>query len=299
MSDKDYHVRHQWFKWLLAITILIVALTASWQLVAWVEQSSFWRRSCDCSELYFLDIGQGDATLIHTPDGRDILIDGGPDNSVLYRLGEVMPFYDRTIDMVVLTHPDSDHMNGLIEVLKRYRIKTIVYNGIVDTSPAYRYFKELAAAERAEVVIAVAGQRFQFAEAELEILFPEASLASRRFDDTNESSIVGRYSFGDSDFLFSGDLPQAEERELVSTGAVLEAEVMKAGHHGSKTASAPEFIKAINPVYAVVSAGRNNTYGHPHYRTLHTLSAAGVEILRTDLRGTIHIHMSAKSLEIL
>ena len=234
----------------------------------------------------FLDVGQGKAIFIEEPGGAQILIDGGPNNSVIERLSAVMPYFDRRIDMLILTHPDSDHLAGLVEVLKRYEVDQIIETGIDDPTALYQEWRRLIKEKNIPVTLALAGQRIKIGEDfSLKILFPSGSLAGQTFANTNQSSIVARLQYGSNSFLFTGDAEEATESFLVGTGADLDSDILDVGHHGSKNSSSQDFLDAVAPDTAVIQVGANNRYGHPAQETLDKLK--GVQIYRTDLDGNV------------
>jgi competence protein ComEC len=208
----------------------------------------------------FLNVGQGDAIFIQSPTGVQMLIDGGPDSSVLRELGNQMPFWDRTIDVVMETHPDKDHIAGLSDVFDRYDVKTFIEPGIQnDTSPTVSLMKAVQA-EKPANVLARRGMRLLLGGgAYADILFPDRDVSKI---ETNTGSIVMRVVYGDTSFLLNGDSPQVIEKYLVALGPnSLDSDVLKAGHHGSKTSSSEAFVKAVSPTYAVFSRGCDNSYG--------------------------------------
>jgi competence protein ComEC len=237
-------------------------------------------------QVHFLDVGQGDSALIETPGGVQVLVDGGRDQSVLRELASVMGFFDRTIDIVIGTHPDSDHIGGLIPVLKRYTVDTIVTTeNKGDTSTASLY-TALQQKEGADIVFAKAGSTFALdAATTLTILFPDTDPTDM---ESNTSSIVFKLTYGSSTFLFTGDSPKNIEEYLVRTQEIeLDSDVLKAGHHGSRTSTSELFLDAVTPTFAVISAGEDNSYGHPHVEVTDLLFNKGVQILETAKEGTI------------
>lgn len=234
----------------------------------------------------FFDVGQGDAALVTTPSGRQILIDGGPDRSVVRALGEAMPWWDRHIDVVIATHPDADHVSGLIDVLQRYRVSYILEPGVAHDTPHAESLLTAVADEEAQHVLARRGQFFDFGDGtRLEILFPDRDV---RDVETNTASIVTRVIYGETSVLFMGDAPEAIEGYLVALhGTDLAATILKAGHHGSDTSSSLSFVGHVAPEYAIISRGCDNRYGHPHEDVLATFSRFGVSILDTCAEGTI------------
>lgn len=235
----------------------------------------------------FLDVGQGDAIFIEAPSGHTALIDGGPaDGGILRRLSSVTPWYARSIDVVIPTHPDADHVAGLIDVLARYRVSMIIRSSVEgDTQTA----KRLTAAMRREgarEVVAMRGQIVNLGDdAYLEILSPDRSVPHV---PTNDGCVVTRLVYGATAFMLPCDAPQAVEKYLVSLdGNALHADVLKAGHHGSRTSSSPLFIGFVDPQWVVYSRGCNNKYGFPHAETVATMTRFGIPTLDTCKEGTI------------
>ncbi len=249
-------------------------------------------------EVIFFDIGQGDAIFIETPNNYQILIDGGPTSAILEKLGKEMPFWDRTIDLVVLTHPEHDHIAGLIEVLKRYEVDYILWTGILRNTGEYKEWKRLIEEEIVQVKIAKANQKIFFPETFLDVLYPFEDLEGKDFKNTNNTSIALRLVFNNHSFIFTGDLYKSVERKLVDRGLYLDSDVLKVGHHGSKTSSCEEFLEKVKPEIAVISAGKENSYGHPHPEVLEVLDKYDITVLRTDIDGDIKIISDGESMEI-
>lgn len=237
--------------------------------------------------VHFFDVGQGDAIYIETPDGVQVLIDGGPNGQVLQHLAREMSFFDRTIDMVIGTHQDLDHVAGLNEVLASYEVASILRTEGEGASPAAKQFV-LSAALAPDVLFARAGQVFALgASTTLTVLSPSADTTDWA---SNTGSVVVKLTYGDIDFMLTGDAPEGIERYLVGAYAAdLEAEVLKLGHHGSNTSSAAEFLAAVQPEYAVVSAGKDNRYNHPHPDVLERVAVVGATVLSTK-EGTVSFY---------
>ncbi|MCX6764447.1 MAG: ComEC/Rec2 family competence protein [Candidatus Nealsonbacteria bacterium] len=241
-------------------------------------------------EVSFFDVGQGDSVFIETPQGHQILIDGGPDSTVLEKLGNEMPFWDRTIDLVILTHPDFDHVSGLIEILKSYKVENILWTGVISEGPEYQEWKTALGKENARVVMAQAGEKIIADGAVFEVLYPFESLEGQEPKSLNNSSIVMRLDFGEQSFLFTGDIYKSVENEILQEGENLKSDFLKVAHHGSKNSSAPKFIEKVSPKVAIIQVGKDNKYGHPATETLETLEEYGIKnIMRTDLEGDIKI----------
>lgn len=235
--------------------------------------------------LLFFDVGQGDAALIITPAGQTILVDGGPDNAVVEKLGRYLPPTVREIDEVILTHPHSDHVAGLVEVLKRYAVKRVVMTGITHTTDDYLEFLRLIRDKKITAQLIDRPQEELIGGVVLQYLEPAESFLTARPDNLNNSSIVFRLVYGSSSAMFTGDFEQ--EELLASSSAPLKSDLLKVGHHGSTNANSQNFLRAVAPAYAIISVGADNTYGHPHYRTIYYLEQLGAKIFRTDQSGDI------------
>ena len=237
-------------------------------------------------KVYFLDVGQGDSTLIRTPAGNDILIDGGPDNTVIKKLGQYLPVNDWDIELMILTHPHADHVTGLVEVLKRYEVDKIVMTGVLHTTSDYLTWLDLIRENNITIELIDSQRELAIEDGlSLEIMFPNESFFSQTAENLNNTSIVAKLAYDDTSILFTGDLEI--EEELLNKNLDLSADVYQAGHHGSNNANSYEFLKLVSPKYAVISAGRDNWFGHPHYRTLRTMEKLEIKIFCTDQDGDI------------
>lgn len=249
--------------------------------------------------IFVLDIGQGDSILVNLPSGEHILIDGGPDEKLLSLLPQHIPFYDHTIDVMVLSHPHADHMNGLIEVLKRYKVKQVVLTGVTYGNPAYKAFLEEVAKQNSKPIFVTTDHDFKIGTVILDMLYPSRPLQGQEFANLNNSSIVFRLIFGKNKFYFSGDLELEGEQKLVKSGYDLSADVLKAGHHGSRTSNSQSLLDLVQPDYAFISCGVDNTFKHPHPETIENLLERDVTIYRTDLDGTIEMVSNGKNISAL
>ena len=249
-------------------------------------------------EVNFFDVGQGDAIFIETPRLHQILIDGGPSTKVLEKLGKNMPFWDRTIDLVILTHPDPDHLNGLVEVLRNYEIGMVAFNGAKGTNPAFAEFENEISRKQIPTAILFKGKRILVEnKIYLEILAPLESFEGEEVKDFNSSSIVAKLIYGQNGFLFTGDTTRSIEKELAESNINLASDVLKVAHHGSRTSSSEIFLEKVFPQIAVISVGKDNSYGHPHQEVLDVLKKYA-KILRTDLEGDIKILCDSQSLKL-
>lgn len=210
----------------------------------------------------FLNIGQGDAIFLDTPSGRQVLIDGGPSRVVLRELSNVMPWYDRTIDAVVATHPDLDHIGGLPDIFERYKVGLFVESSVRDEEGTDAQALEHAVSkEGARRIVARRGDTIAIGDVRIDILSPDRAVPNV---ETNLGCLVARVVYGSTAFMLTCDAPDEIEEYLVRLDpASLRSNVLKAGHHGSKTSSSPAFIKAVAPEWAVFSRGCDNRYGHP------------------------------------
>lgn len=274
----------------IIVGIFVILVAAN--LLAWT--AVFQLTGTGYLKVVFFDVGQGDAIFIETPQQNQILIDGGPTPVVVEKLGREMPFWDRTIDLIILTHPEKDHIAGLLDVLKRYKVENILWTGVIRETPEYEEWQKLLEREDARVFIAEAGQRIRCSECKkqkwaVDILFPFQNMRGQRISRSNNTSIVAKLSSGQIDMLLTGDTEAQVERELISEGLDVGAEILKVAHHGSKTSTTKEFVAAVSPEIAIISAGRDNPYGHPHPQTLETLERYGVRVFRTDEVGDVVI----------
>ena len=236
--------------------------------------------------VHFLDVGQGDAILVTTPTGESMLIDGGQDGRISSLLSQTLGWFTRDIDLVVRTHPDLDHVGGLVDVLRRYQVATILTTENTGETTAAAAFNADLEAEGAEIVLARAGQKITLGPSTtIAVLSPARNPALL---ESNASSIVLQIRYGEIEFMLTGDAPQGIEDYLVTEyGTELESEVLKLGHHGSDTSSSALFLETVKPDFAVVSAAPHNRYGHPHPAVVERSAIAGAEVLTTAEVGTI------------
>lgn len=245
-----------------------------------------------------LDIGQGDAILVVSAEGRTLLVDGGPDpDLVLRRLGQELPFWQRRIDVMVLTHPHEDHVAGLVPVLERFEVGLVLDSGREYANPSYARFRSLAAAEGPNVYhLARTGEHLALGSADLAVLYPSAADATAPLpeDDINNASVVTLLRSGSFSALLQGDAEAPVEAMLLQRHLVPDVDLLKVGHHGSESSSTTAFLAAARPEIALISCGVDNEYGHPHRVTLEHLAAIpGLVVHRTDLEGTVDVAVDA------
>lgn len=238
-------------------------------------------------KVYFFDVGQGDAEYIKNPNGTDILIDGGPDNSVLNELGKAMDFGDHEINLVILSHPHADHLTGLLEVIRRYKVDEIWETGVDYTSRTYDTWKAEIRKQNIPDKKVVSGDEENFGDVKISILYPLSSFENKTIDNLNNASIVNRLDFKQFSVLFTGDAEKEVQQKLLDKNIF--ADVLKVAHHGSENGLSEEFLKIVRPAIAVIEVGAKNTYGHPAPSTINLLKQYAVRIYRTDQNGTIEI----------
>ena len=267
-------------KKIIAIAILCAVLLAT--------GSAVWsNRSDGKTHIYFLNIGQGDAALIKTPTNELILVDGGPGNRVLSELGKNLPFWRRDFDLVIMTHPDKDHIEGLATVIDQYHIRRFLMNGAFQKNAVVQAILRKLVERQVPVLLAEEDHDFEFGNVKLDMLFPfEPTLGQTDF--TNSTSIVFRLISPRGTALFTGDADEFVERKILEAGREIRSDVLKVGHHGSKYSSSQAFLEAVRPRIAIISVGKNR-YGHPTPEVLDRLQKIGAEIHRTDREGTIEI----------
>lgn len=232
----------------------------------------------------FFDVGQGDAIHIRLPDGTDVLIDGGPSERLAQLLAADIPATDRTIELVILTHPDYDHLAGLLSLFSRFRLERVLTTRAESTSQTFRRWQEAVRSHDVPVSFATAPEVFTLPKAILTILWP-TEVMDMTNRPLNEHSVVVRLDAAGRCGLFTGDAPESVERELAPTD--IRCDVLKVGHHGSASSSSAPFLRAVQPEYAVISVGPKNRYGHPVSSVLRRLDQYAGKILRTDVSGTI------------
>jgi competence protein ComEC len=237
--------------------------------------------------LVFCDVGQGDAILIFQGKNQ-ILIDGGPDQSVLTCLANHLPFWDREIEIVIASHPEADHITGLIDVIDRYRVNHFVVNSFGKDSAVFKEFKAAVINEDSEIHFPKEGDEINLGSLKIAVLWPQSQekvLGATTVDrEANEISVVFKLSYGSFDVLFTGDISTKVEDQL----ELGEIEVLKVAHHGSKYSTGEEFLAQVNPELAVISVGKN-AWGHPTEEVLGRLRYLDTRILRTDEEGEVEI----------
>ena len=257
-------------------------------------------KNSDKLRVSFFNVGQGDSIFIQTADKKDILIDGGPDKTVIKKLGKAMPFWDRTIDLIIITHPHSDHISGLIEVIKRYKIKEIFYTGVSYNSETYAELLRQIEHNKIELIEINKQQELALSEnLKLKILFPNENLREKNIENLNNTSMVVKLIYNENSFLFAADAEYEVEQILLEDEIGLSADILKVGHQGASDSSSLEFLQKVAPQIAIISVGANNKFGHPSLRVIRRLEKLGAKVFRSDQNGDIKIIADGENYQIL
>lgn len=267
---------------LAIVFVTLVPATVGLQNASLLESS----RENDLLTVAFLDVGQGDAIYIETFDGVQLLIDGGPNSSVLRQLSEFMPTLDRSLDVVLATHSDKDHIGGLVDVLQSYQIDHVILTENTNDTAVAKAFSTAVENEKVNTIMARTGQEINLgASTTLLIYSPETNPEAW---ESNAASIVAQLRYGSVEFMLTGDAGVDIEEYLAKNyGDLLDSEVLKLGHHGSRTSTSDLFLDIVTPLYAVVSAGKDNSYGHPHNEVVDRLNMRDINIVSTAELGTV------------
>jgi competence protein ComEC len=236
----------------------------------------------------FFDVGQGDGILLKKGN-FEVLVDGGPDETILSHLGKILPPWDRLIEIVIITHPHADHIAGLVEVLQKYEIGEIWGTGVAHESQIYLSLQKIIEEDQIPFRIVTSSYRLENEGLILRVLYPLQNVSGQRMQNLNLSSILLKVTYGQLDLLLTGDAEEPVQQELVKQGFDEQAEVIKIPHQGSRDADLPAFLKTVNPQIAILSVGEKNRYGHPHPEVIDRYSALGASLFRTDRDGTITV----------
>ncbi|PIR03934.1 MAG: hypothetical protein COV59_01995 [Candidatus Magasanikbacteria bacterium CG11_big_fil_rev_8_21_14_0_20_39_34] len=285
-------------KQILLVSFLLMLTLVALSLIHFgTNEKNFWSfnifsKNENTLKTVFLDIGQGDATLLEFPDKTQMLVDCSKDRRILNALGRNMKFWDRTIDYVLISHPDRDHYGGCLDVIKRFHVKKIFYTGFEKKGDSFweDFWSHIQSDSRYEPLSE--GKKIQISGVDVEVLSPAHRELESRTQMSNETSIVLKIVYGHSDLLLMADAEMDVEKRLMEQyGNHLDVEVLKVGHHGSAGATSEAFLQATTPRYAVISVGQENPYGHPTQRVLKKLERSNANILRTDQKGDIIMYV--------
>ncbi|MEA1909888.1 MAG: ComEC/Rec2 family competence protein [Patescibacteria group bacterium] len=265
------------------IVALIIVNFGIWSATANVKNLGEFR-------IYSLDVGQGDAALLITPNGEQILVDTGANDEIITLLNNHISLWDRELDLVVISHWHDDHAGGLLSVLDNFEVNELL---APNTTPE-RYGNTFS--ENLNINYADPSDDYTWGSVSWDTLWPPFGWEAT--DDPNDDSIIAKVSFSGTDFLFTGDAPSEIEQGVLSIYPTLTADIVKISHHGSKYSSSQNFVDTLNAKVGIISAGLNNRYNHPHQEALDRWNAAGVEIYRTDQDGTIEIIIAPERITI-
>lgn len=268
---------------IFTVTILgsVLGVLVLWFFVSLTRQNREMQAS-----ISMLDIGQGDSFLIESPEGKRMLIDGGRDQTVLAELAKRMPMGEKTIDVIIATHPDADHIGGLADVISRYHVGLFLTSDVQSDTQTEVKLLQTIADKKIPAYYVRAGMRVAFDPSmRFDILFPDRSTTNW---ETNTASVVGRLQIGTTSALFTGDSPSPVEHFLVQQQPqAIDVDILKLGHHGSKYSTSAEFLKASSPTLALISAGVGNSYGHPASDVLARLRALAIPFVSTQDHGQV------------
>lgn len=243
----------------------------------------------------FFDVGQGDSAFVTGPHGEQILIDGGPNMDALEELGNAMPFFDRSIDILVLSHPHLDHVASFPQILRRYNIGEVIISGAAYDNGPYQEFLALLTAKHIPILQPTPGQTIDFGDGmQMHLLWPPPIYFGKTVKSIHDTCVVFKLLYGADSVLFVGDMEEVVERELMNAKDDLASTVLKVGHHGSKTSSGTGFLLAVHPKLAIISVAAQNSYGLPSPVTLRKLRDVGIPF-RTTMSGTITWRMDGKA----
>lgn len=265
---------------IVCVALLALLFAAFWiEIIRWTIGATF----------FAFDVGQGDAVLVQQ-GGYQILVDGGPDGTVLSALGETMPFFDRTIDLLVLSHPHMDHLQSFPELARRYRIATVLMTGVDYANPRYEEFLTLLADEGAKIVVADPDDDLAVGPLRVDVLWPPATTFGMPMKNVNDNSVALRVTApGGKSVLLTGDMEKKEELAMLEAGIDVSADVLKVAHHGSRTSSSTGFLLAVHPSVAVASVAKKNSYGLPDEDVIARYEDLGIPLRMTMDEGTVEI----------
>ena len=270
-------------KYLIIIFIVLSLITLLISFDFWQDDSIENKNS----KIIFFDVGQGDSAMIDGGDNVQILIDGGDGNNILEKLGKYMPLLDRKIELVIMTHPDKDHIGGLVEVLKYYQVQQVLQTGIKCDKAICKEWDKLIEEKDIPVTYAHFGQRIKAGDINVAVLYPFENLKGQEVKNSNDASIILKLVLEQGlqpesvEILLTGDAGFPVEKELLDKNINIEAKILKVSHHGSKHATSNEFLQVVKPEKAIVSVGKNS-YGHPAEELLNRLKNMSIDIFRTD-----------------
>ncbi len=256
-----------------------------------------WQNSHKGLTFVVLDVGQGDALFIESPTGTQVMFDIGPSHKILGPLSQVMSPFDKSIDAVVITNPDADHIGGFLDVLKNYQVGEVFSSGTISDSKTYKDLEKEIKNKNIPNTLVKKGMRLDIGGgAVIDILFPDRDVSTW---STNDGSVVARLSYGNTSVMLTGDATKVTEKIILSENSqnILQSTILKVGHHGSRNSTSLEFAQAVLPLYSLISVGKSNKYGHPHQDALDILKQINSDVFRTDMLGSIVVKSNGDKLK--
>ncbi|MDI6777681.1 MAG: ComEC/Rec2 family competence protein [Patescibacteria group bacterium] len=268
-------MKNKFYFFAIAI-LLIIFLYFSYQIFVEVKPL----------QVVFLDVGQGDSILIQKGT-QQILIDGGPSGKTeLAKLGQYLPYFDDEIEIVIMTHPDKDHLAGLVEVARNYKIGKVLTTAAEKDTQVFKEWQDVLSYNKVETLEVWRGTEVKFNDVSMKIIGPPEKV-DPLVGEGNDKSVVARLDYGENFFLFTGDIESPAEKEILEGGESIDVDILKVAHHGSKYSSSEAFLDTASPEDAIISVSKNNSYGHPTEAVLNALAKRNIEIFRTDEKEDI------------
>lgn len=269
----------------IAIIVLFLINILCWQKI-------YSQHFTPPNSITFLDVGQGNATLLQTSDSYQILIDAGPDNTGLSQISQLIPITDKTIELAIITHPHADHLVGFNYILSQYQINTLLYTNVDYQEDNYQYLKEQMQTQNVRQIYANNKYSIKLSNIQIKLLYPFTDIQNQKFDELNNSSIAMQIISPTKTILITGDLHADIEQQLIDRyGSTLHSDILVVGHHGSKTSTCDQFLNTVDPETVIISAGIDNKFNHPSPETIDKLTRKNIEIKRTDLDGNISFEL--------
>lgn len=282
MGRKTY--KNRWKKNLLTFfSIFLILLSACGNAPPEAEAQSGSAGKIKELEVHFIDVGQGDATLVKC-GGQSVLIDAGENDKGTLVQNYIRKQGVKKLDYLIVTHPDSDHCGGADVIITKYDVDTVIMPNYSKDTASYRDVVRALDYKHYQVTEPKVGDTYRLGDAKFTIIAPNKDDYG---NEANNYSVGILLEHGGKKFVFTGDAEEEAERDIINNGIDLSADVLKAGHHGSRTASMGDFVSAVCPEYAVISCGEDNEYGHPHAATLNTFRSMGIKVFRTDEQGSL------------
>ena len=281
----------KYLRYVLIFVVLTIIVVAG----SFFDKSSGDIKNFDGLKVVFYNVGQGDSELIAAQNNTQMLIDGGPKGDIIIeKLSKEMPPWDRKIEFIVLTHPHADHLNGLVEVLKRYDVGQIISTDAVHTTPQFFEWLNLIKNKKIPFKLSKDVSSIELGNgAVVTILYPKTSFKDKEIKDLNDASIIMRLEYKGVSFLFTGDAGEKVQEKLLLSGySVTHSDFLKVPHHGSKTGLSRDFLEKVSPTISIIEVGKNS-YGHPSATTLKMLKNIGAKVYRTDKDGDVRVMVGA------